>query len=101
MASHQHAVGDCQYLPVIDFFIVPTEALEFIFYQERHDVGQTDSGLLAVAEPCYALAFDNRLAIDLRVAKYTRRVTDRTDRLTGAVERLDQGDGLRIFGKVP
>src|SRR5215831_6526685 len=88
--------------PVLDFGVSGAEAEQLVLDEERDDLGQAHSLLLSVGEPSHVLALDQRLAGGgLDVAQDAGRMADQRHRLPGGEERLDQLDGIGVFGQVP
>src|SRR5215469_16933875 len=88
--------------PALDLGISSAEVEQLVFDEERDDLRQANSLLLPVGEPSHVLALDQRLANGgLDVAQDTGSMADERPRLAGGAERLDQLDGIGVFGQVP
>src|SRR5262249_13760136 len=75
---------------------------QLVLDEERHDLGQANIRLLTVGEPGHLLALDQRLAGGgLYVAQDPGGMADQRHKLSGGKKRLDQLDGIRVFGQIP
>src|SRR5215469_13726597 len=75
---------------------------EFVFDQEGNHLGQPDCLFLGVSETSDVFTFYQRFPVrGLNMAKRTRRMADQGNRLACGLERLNQFDGVRIFGQIP
>ena len=77
------------------------DSLQFVFNQERHDVGQACGGFFATRKTGYTFAFDEKPGLIPYAMEDRRRMTDSTHRLAGVVERLDRRDGVGIIDDIP
>src|SRR5262249_54946225 len=102
LAGDQQSVGDDVDTPVFDLGESGTEAEQLVLDEERHDLGQANIRLLTVGEPGHLLALDQRLAGGgLYVAQDPGGMADQRHKLSGGKKRLDQLDGIRVFGQIP
>src|SRR5262249_2369134 len=101
LASNQPHVGYDEGHPVRSLFIEPTEALQRILHEERHDLGEVDRFLLAIGEARHPLTLHDGLPLELDTMEHAGRMADGSDRFAGTVEGLDEGDGTRILSQVP
>ena len=102
LASDQLAIFDDKGSPVRPFFIKSAQALEFIFDQKGHDIGQLYCSFLAIGESGDSAPFNQRCAVSgLDMTQDPGRVTDKTNGLARSLEGLDKLDGRLRLGQIP
>jgi len=75
---------------------------QFVFDQERHNLGQFDRFFFGVREASHLLAGDEWLALRSgHMAERSRCMAYQCHRLTRCKERLNQLDGVLVFSYVP
>ena len=83
LAGDEPPVGDDEGFPVLYLFIEPTEALQLVFHEERHNLGEVYRLLLAVGEARHPLALHERPALELDAMEHAGRMADGSDRFAG------------------
>src|SRR5262249_39001111 len=76
LACDKPAIGDDEGHPVCRLFIEPTQSLQFVLHEERHDPSEVYRFLLVIGEARHPLALHDWLALELDTMQHTGCVAD-------------------------
>ena len=102
MPGNQQAIGDDVRLPVCALGILATVFFEHVFYQKGNNLGQSGNLFFSVGESCDSLALHDESSCGLLdMPQHAGCVANSGHRFTCGQHRLDQGDGVGVFGQIP